>query len=123
MTRVVHFEINVDEPERAIEFFKTVFGWKIEKWEGGDPPYWLVSTGDRKDLGIDGGITKRMSPDAGVVNTIGVASIDETAEKIVKNGGTIVMPKTEVPKIGLLLYFKDTEGNLHGAIQPYEGMM
>ncbi|MGZ7136310.1 MAG: VOC family protein, partial [Methanobacterium sp.] len=34
MPRVVHFEIPADDPERAIEFYKNVFGWKIDKWEG-----------------------------------------------------------------------------------------
>ncbi len=29
MPRVVHFEIPADDPERAIEFYRQVFGWKI----------------------------------------------------------------------------------------------
>ena len=31
MSRVVHFEIPADDPERAVEFYKKVFGWKIDK--------------------------------------------------------------------------------------------
>ena len=34
MDRVVHFEIQADNPERAIEFYKKVFGWNFQKWEG-----------------------------------------------------------------------------------------
>jgi uncharacterized protein len=34
MPRVVHFNLGVDEPERAIKFYTDVFGWKIEKWNG-----------------------------------------------------------------------------------------
>ncbi len=35
MPRVVHFEIHADDPERAVRFYKKVFGWKIEKWQSG----------------------------------------------------------------------------------------
>jgi predicted enzyme related to lactoylglutathione lyase len=118
MPRVVHFEINADEPERAIEFYKKVFGWRIEKWEG-PQPYWLVNTGDKKEPGIDGGIMPRMNPNAAVINTIDVASLDDVTKKITKNGGTIVMPKTEIPGVGVMIYFKDTEDNVHGALQAY----
>jgi uncharacterized protein len=34
MGRVIHFELNADDPARAAEFYKKVFGWKIEKWSG-----------------------------------------------------------------------------------------
>jgi predicted enzyme related to lactoylglutathione lyase len=34
MPRVVYFEIPADDPERAAKFYKEVFGWKIDKWEG-----------------------------------------------------------------------------------------
>lgn len=33
MNRVVHFSINVDNPERAAKFYSKVFGWKFEKWK------------------------------------------------------------------------------------------
>ena len=29
MPRVVHFEIHADDPERAINFYKSVFGWEF----------------------------------------------------------------------------------------------
>jgi predicted enzyme related to lactoylglutathione lyase len=59
MPRVIHFEINADQPERAVKFYSEVFGWKIQKWEG-PMDYWLVYTGE--GLGIDGGLTKRENP-------------------------------------------------------------
>ncbi|HEV2494165.1 MAG TPA: VOC family protein [Terriglobia bacterium] len=34
MPRVIHFEINADQPERAAKFYTAVFGWEIKKWEG-----------------------------------------------------------------------------------------
>lgn len=34
MSRVIHFEIPADDPERSISFYEKVFGWRIEKWDG-----------------------------------------------------------------------------------------
>lgn len=33
MRRIVHFEIHASDPQRAIEFYESVFGWKFQKWE------------------------------------------------------------------------------------------
>lgn len=54
MSRVVHFGIPADDPERSIKFYKTVFGWNFEKWDG-PIEYWLVMTGPEDQPGIDGG--------------------------------------------------------------------
>jgi catechol 2,3-dioxygenase-like lactoylglutathione lyase family enzyme len=61
MPRVVHFEISVDDPERAIRFYSDVFGWKIEKWEG-PMDYWLITTGPENEPGIDGALIRRQDP-------------------------------------------------------------
>ncbi len=45
MARVIHFEIPVNDADRAIAFYQKVFGWKIEKWPG-PMEYWLVNAGD-----------------------------------------------------------------------------
>ena len=34
MPRVIHFEIHVENPERAIEFYRAVLGWDFQKWGG-----------------------------------------------------------------------------------------
>ncbi len=36
MPRVVHFEIHIDEPDRAAKFYKELFGWEIVKAEGSE---------------------------------------------------------------------------------------
>jgi len=118
MARVLHFEIPSDDPQRTIRFYERTLGWKIQQYEG--QPYWLISTGEHTEPGIDGAIMPRDGPFVNVVNTIGVESLDVTIRRIEENGGTIVVPRTAVPKVGWLIHFKDTEGNLTGAIQPDE---
>src|SRR2546428_11301860 len=55
MPRVVHFEIYTDDPDAVRPFYQDVFGWKFQKFEGGPIEYWLVTTGDDREPGINGG--------------------------------------------------------------------
>ena len=116
MPRVIHFEINADNPKRAVEFYKKVFGWKIDNWEG-PAEYWLVSTGDEKQQGINGAIMERMDKQT-TINTIEVPSVDEYVKKIVEAGGKQVSKKNAIPGIGYFSYCQDSEGNLIGIMQP-----
>jgi predicted enzyme related to lactoylglutathione lyase len=116
MPRVIHFEIQADDPERAVNFFKNVFGWKIDKW--GPEEYWLATTGDDKEMGINGAIMRRNPMTNPTTNTIGVSSVDDYTAKINANGGKVVMPKSVIPGIGYFAYCQDTEGNTFGILQP-----
>jgi predicted enzyme related to lactoylglutathione lyase len=116
MSRVIHFELPADDPQRAIKFYEDVFGWKFEKWEG-PMEYWLITTGPEDQPGIDGGLAPRATPETGTENTIGVTSVDEMVSKIESSGGKIIRPKSAVPGVGWLAYCEDTEGNTFGIMQ------
>jgi len=116
MGRVVHFEIVADDADRISKFYESVFGWTVQKWDG-PIDYWFLMTGDEKKPGIDGAFGMKQSEDDIAVNTIDVSSIDETVKKIEENGGEVVRPKSVIPGVGYLAYFKDTEGNLWGIMQ------
>ena len=116
MARVVHFEIPADDPARAVKFYETVFGWKIQKWDGPED-YWLAMTGEEGQPGINGAITGRGEPTTVVVNTMDVASVDDSIAQVIANGGSVLMPKMPVPGVGYLAYFRDTEGNTFGMMQ------
>jgi hypothetical protein len=116
MPRVVHFDIPVDNTERASRFYSAVFGWTVQKWDGPEA-YWLVTTGEDGQPGINGGLMQRCDPSASVVNTIDVPSVDEYVAKITEHGGKVVLPKMAVPGVGYLAHCQDTEGNTFGVIQ------
>lgn len=126
MNRVVHFEIQADDPERAIKFYSEVFGWEFPKWME-EPAYWGVMTApmDSKELGINGGLLQRPCPAPALeqgtnafVCTVQVENFDEIAEKIEKAGGLVAMPKHAIMGIAWQGYFIDTEGNTFGVHQP-----
>jgi uncharacterized protein len=116
MSRVIHFEITADDPERAVQFYSQVFGWDIHKWDG-PQDYWLATTGETSTPGIDGAIMGRAPNMPPVINTIGVDSVDDSVAKIVANGGKVVEPKMPIPGIGYFAYCLDTEGNAFGVMQ------
>jgi len=121
MPRVIHFEVHAENPERAAEFYRNVFDWKINKWEG-PVKYWLIETGREATPGINGGIIERRGEIDGqaviaYVCTIDVPDIDEYAKRVEANKGLIVVPKNAIPGVGWLVYCKDTEGNIFGILQ------
>jgi uncharacterized protein len=46
-----------------------------------------------------------------------VDDVDAIAAAVVANGGTIIIPRTLIPTVGYLIFFRDTEGNAVGAMQ------
>jgi uncharacterized protein len=121
MPRVVHFEIPVDDPDRAVKFYKSLFGWGINKYPG-PTDYWLITTGPDGEPGINGALMRREaqrdgpSPTA-FVCTVDVLSIDEYIKKVAENGGSVATPKMPIPGIGWFAYCMDTEGNQFGIMQ------
>ena len=127
MGRVIHFEIHATDPDRAERFYTDVFGWAVQRI-GGPMDYRLLMTGDDATAGINGALlrTAGEAPRDGdginaFVCTIAVESIEETERAVPAAGGVQVLDRMEVPGVGLLSYFSDTEGNVFGALQPVSG--
>lgn len=124
MARPVHFEIQADDPQRAIKFYTGVFGWEINKW--GEQDYWLVTTGpDDQHPGINGAImpcnTDRPAPGAPVVGsviTMQIDDLDASLAKALELGGVIAMDKFAIPGVGTVAYVLDSEANVVGMLQP-----
>jgi uncharacterized protein YndB with AHSA1/START domain/predicted enzyme related to lactoylglutathione lyase len=115
MPKIIHFEIPADNPERAIEFYEKVFGWKIMKWEG-EFDYWLVEAGGEDEPGINGAI-KPKDFGSSISDVINVDSYDEFAGKIQAEGGKMLTDKMAIPDMGYTGSFQDTEGNVLAIIE------
>lgn len=125
MDEVVHFEIPADNVERARKFYQEIFDWKITPIP--QMNYTLLGTVEidennmPKETGaIEGGLMERSLGIKSPVLTINVTNIDVAIEKIQKQGGKSVQGKKEVPTIGFIAYFANTEGNTLGLVQPTE---
>ncbi|MFC6974371.1 VOC family protein [Halomicroarcula sp. GCM10025709] len=123
MARVVHFDIEADDPDRAIAFYHDVFGWEFEKWDG-PIDYWMISTGEGDEPGIDGGLARRDGPAPGddgasstYTCTIGVDDIDGVLESVAEHGGRVADEAETIPGVGRLASCHDTEGNRFGVME------
>lgn len=122
MATIVHFDISAENPDRAKKFYQDLFGWKIENLPG-PMDYSLIQTTDLNGAkGIGGGIARREKNDqAGIINFIGVKSIDESLKSVEKLGGKVVQQKQAVPGWGYLAVCLDTENNRIGLFQETKG--
>ncbi|PAL09729.1 VOC family protein [Peribacillus simplex] len=126
MGRIVHFEIHVNDMERAKTFYGEVFAWSFQDWSDyAGMPYFGAVTGNENEHGIDGALMQRQSvpPEThqalnAFACTIGVENYDLTEAKIIENGGKLAMPKFALPGMAWQGYYIDPEGNTFGIHQP-----
>ena len=84
MSRVVHFEIQADDVERAKAFYAAAFDWAFEDYgQFTGSTYWGILTGPDDEPGINGGLLQRPVPAPPVgqgtnafVCTVGVGDYD-----------------------------------------------
>ncbi len=120
MDKVVHFEIPVDDLDRATSFYGSVFGWGIQTLQQMDYTIAMTTPVDEQTQmplepgAINGGIMRRTADTPAPVITIQVHSIDDALKRIESEGGSTVRPRTEIPNMGAFAYFKDSEGNVLG---------
>lgn len=97
MARVVHFEIQADDLDRAKAFYASALGWSfVDYGHLAGSPYWGVLTGAADQPGIDGGLLARPAPAPAVgqgtnafVCTVQVEDYDETERRILEAGGQV----------------------------------
>ena len=121
MQSVIHFEMVAKDPKKAIDFYTNVFGWNFTEVAPGK--YWTITTTQSGQQGINGGLTPFGTPEtpfeeSRVTNSILVPDVDQFTDKVVKAGGTIVMPKKHEPGFGDLAICKDTNGITFGVYKP-----
>lgn len=121
MNTIGYFEIQASEPEKLIDFYANVFGWKFAEQTGLPVKYWQIETD-----GIRGGLLERPAktpPTEYGTNaytcSIEVENFDATAERILTNGGQIALPKFEVPGRCWQGYFIDTDNNVFGIFEAF----
>ncbi len=112
---VVHFEIISDDAGKAQEFYGDLFGWNIDS----DNPmnYGMVDT-ESDDKGINGGIGEDMADTGGHLTFyVEVPNVEETLQKAVEKGGTIVLDAMDIPGGPTIGLFNDPDGRRVGLVE------
>lgn len=122
--RVVHFEVEAKDKERAKKFYTNAFGWKMEQM-GGDEygGYVVIVTGDTNEPGgINGGLYQAMG-DKKELNAFSCVIAVDDAQKAMADvkaaGGKVLSESPDnIPGVGLYVKCEDTEGNRFTLLQP-----
>lgn len=129
---VVHFEIHASEPQRLVDFYSGLLGWRFQQF--GDVPYWTIDTGEgaignvagRAGHGINGGLTQRRGPAPevgapvmGCTFVVGIGgSVDDLMRRGVELGGQEALPAEDMHGVGRVGYLLDPDHNVFGMISP-----
>ncbi|HVM99496.1 MAG TPA: VOC family protein [Caulobacteraceae bacterium] len=110
-----HISINADDVPRALKFYESVFGWSWRNW--GPPDFHLTD-----DAGVGCSLQGRREIVPGAVMlgaeaTMAVDDVAATWTEIEAAGGKIVGGPYDIPTVGRLIWFEDTEGNIAGAMR------
>ena len=121
---VVHFEIYVNDMERAQKFYESVFDIKLVKMEAPEmeeaPAEMMFFPGSPNQMeiyGAGGALVKMPGFEAGVGGSLVYFGCDDCAEeesRVVKNGGSVEKPKQSLGEYGFMSLIMDSEGNMIG---------
>ena len=115
-SRLTHFEIYGDEPEKLAAFYSELLGWRIERAEGVD--YWRIAV-DAPAVVAGGGIVRPPAfAHRGWMNFVEVESIDAALAAVNRLGGAVVKEKSAVPKTAWHAVIADPAGNAFVIWQP-----
>ncbi len=106
--KLAHFAIEADDVERARVFYGDVFGWTLEAW--GPPDFYRI-----QGAGVHGALQKRQGPSVpgrkGFICSLAVTDLAASSKAIQEAGGALIGGPHQIPTVGELIQFSDTEGN------------
>ena len=124
--RIVHFEIEAADQQRAKNFYSQAFGWDMQQMGEDMGNYVVVTTAeadampDGKRGAINGGFfahdPKMPGQHPSVV--VSVPDIQAAMKAVNKAGGEVLGEPMEIPGIGQYVAFYDTERNRVSMLQP-----
>ena len=127
--RVVHFEIEAKNKERAKKFYASAFGWEMDQMDEEYGDYVVVKTGENtgkmENMGINGGIFQVKKKEYNAFRCIiGVDDVNKAMADVIDAGGKVISKKPDdIPNVGLFVRCEDTEGNRFALLQPSQDMM
>jgi predicted enzyme related to lactoylglutathione lyase len=110
---VVHFEIAGRDGEKLEEFYRTLFGWAIERQDIEGQPYGMIQAeGEGR---ITGGIRHEPEGEAEVVLYVEVEDLMDAVAEAQRLGGEVRIPPMETPVVTFAMV-TDPEGNPVGMV-------
>jgi predicted enzyme related to lactoylglutathione lyase len=109
---ICHWELMVNDLNKAQGFYQRVFAWKLDTSR---PEYTMIDTGSSPGGGMM--LRPPAAPTAALNTYFAVVDIDATLRQVVEAGGTVAVPRTEVPAAGWFAMFLDPDNIPVGIFQ------
>ncbi len=113
-------ELLTSDTKAAIEFYSKVVGWTTTAWPG-TTPYTMWTSPRRGPVGgvmeIGPDLKARGVPPHWMAH-VTTPNVDNTLKQVVKLGGQIKMPGTDIPEVGRFGVFSDPQGGVLSAFTP-----
>lgn len=107
-------ELSTPDVAASRAFYGRLFGWKTEPWSGSED-YTLIKVGEREVGGMTPLRPGQRKP-AGWGAYITVTDIDATAHLAAELGGKVLVPATDIPRVGRFCVIQDPLGAVITAI-------
>lgn len=127
MNPVVHFEMPAKDMKRMKDFYGKVFGWTAKDMGANMGDYVVVTTSEidekthfpKQPGRINGGLMPKAASTIKAPSiVIAVDDIEEHVKIVKAQGGKLIGEIMDIPHVGKMVYFEDTEGNVVSMIQP-----
>jgi predicted enzyme related to lactoylglutathione lyase len=105
---IVHVEIPSANVDSAAKFYQELFGWKVTPMP--DMNYTMWEAADNSGGGFPQ--VSEENPAGQVLVYIASDDIETDLKNVVKLGGKVLHPKTEIPQMGWFATFQDPTGNV-----------
>lgn len=107
-------ELTTTDVRASESFYTRLFGWTTEPWVG-EGSYTLIKVDGQEVGGMSAPSAENSRPGGwGVYVT--VTDVDETARKAVEFGGKLLLPPTDIPRVGRFCIIEDPLGSVVSAI-------
>jgi uncharacterized protein len=113
--QLVHFELPARDTGRALNFWRSLFGWRFKPWSG--PVEYHMLEGNEPG----GAIYPSDEPPSGPIVYFGTSDIDAAIARARELGGS-AEDKQPIPGIGWFARCADTEGNSFSLFQSDESV-
>jgi predicted enzyme related to lactoylglutathione lyase len=113
--RIGHFEVGAAEFDGQIDFYRELFGWRVQGVADG---YAMVDT--QAGSGLNGGIGRSSDGTPWVSFYVGARDLKATLQRAESLGGATALDVTVIPDLVTFAMFRDPDGNLVGLVESPE---
>ncbi|APD05624.1 hypothetical protein UJ101_00071 [Flavobacteriaceae bacterium UJ101] len=116
--QVVWHDLITPDIQEAKDFYGSIFGWTFEDFKIGGKNYVMISHHNE----YIGGMIEMPSSESSIwIASISMDNIDEQAEKVVKNGGKILLKPITIPGRGRQVILEGNQGEKFSLINSSQG--